>query len=232
MKSSAVSFKAGPLQLEGILTMPGDQGGPFPGVVLCHSHPFLGGSQDQPLLHAVSGALARCGVASLAFNFRGVGHSEGVFSNGKEEGDDAAWAVRVLKHWPGILGSRVGLVGHSFGASVALSSLPKLKDVKALALLAPTVSSLVSPSLASDRRAKLFLVCSRDRITPPDELERKLELMKGPFEFRIIEGGDHTFRGCEDRLSELLADFFSRTLIGTSRLRKSWEFLARRSRRP
>ena len=46
MRQSAVSFKTEGLNFEGVIAQPDAQGGPWPGVVVCHPHPLHGGSME------------------------------------------------------------------------------------------------------------------------------------------------------------------------------------------
>ena len=81
MRQSAVSFKIknklGDLDLEGVVAQPDAGLGPWPGVVMCHPHPLFGGNMDNNVVLAVTSALNDQGFATLRFNFRGVGNSEG-----------------------------------------------------------------------------------------------------------------------------------------------------------
>ena len=69
MRQSAVSFITKGLTFEGIIALP-DGEGPFPGVVMCHPHPLMGGNMDNNVVVAVTFGLADAGTASLRFNFR------------------------------------------------------------------------------------------------------------------------------------------------------------------
>ena len=147
MRQQAIGFRAGKLSLEGVLTLPTGASGPFPGVALCHPHPMFGGSMESPIVQALCAALNDRGAATLRFNFRGVGSSEGGFDRGELEQEDLKAAVDALRRWPGINGKRIGVAGVSFGAVVALEAARQAEAVGALALLAPTLGGV--------RRAKL-----------------------------------------------------------------------------
>ena len=62
--------------LEAALAMPPGATG---GVVVCHPHPQYGGDMDNPVVVTAARAAARAGLATLRFNFRGVGASAGVW---------------------------------------------------------------------------------------------------------------------------------------------------------
>ena len=88
MRQSAIDFKSKKLTLEGIISSPEDGGASLPAIVVCHHHPALGGNMNSPLVAAVCRAASEMGFVTLRFNFRGVGNSDGEFSNGKREHDD------------------------------------------------------------------------------------------------------------------------------------------------
>jgi hypothetical protein len=60
------------VSLEARLSIPGDVRA---GVVLCHPHPLYGGDMDSSVVARAAEACAARGVATLRFNFRGVGGS-------------------------------------------------------------------------------------------------------------------------------------------------------------
>ena len=79
MKEAAVTFRSGELTLEGLLANPG---GDAPTAVVCHPHPMYGGSMNNNVVEAILAALWQAGYATLRFNFRGVGLSEGEHDGG------------------------------------------------------------------------------------------------------------------------------------------------------
>src|SRR5438094_10616195 len=66
------------------------------GVVICHPHPLYGGDMDNPVVVRVQEVCAELGLATLRFNFRGVGGSGGTHGGGVAEQDDARIALDVL----------------------------------------------------------------------------------------------------------------------------------------
>src|SRR5262249_42695842 len=69
----SVSLAVGPdLSLEALLALPDS---PTAGVVICHPHPLYGGDMDNPVVVRVQEVCSALGLATLRFNFRGVGAS-------------------------------------------------------------------------------------------------------------------------------------------------------------
>lgn len=104
--------------------------------VVCHPLPTEGGTMHNKVVTTTARALRETGIATLRFNFRGVGHSDGQFDNGQGELDDlravVAWAA--LQHPDKAL----WLAGFSFGAWVSLCGAADLR-AKALISIAPPV---------------------------------------------------------------------------------------------
>ena len=91
MTETRVTFPCGDLTLEGVTSVPEGEG-PFPAVAVCHPHPLQGGMMDNNVVFAVCRSLMRASIASLRFNFRGVGRSEGRHDEGAGEQDDRCFA--------------------------------------------------------------------------------------------------------------------------------------------
>ncbi|HJU27809.1 MAG TPA: hypothetical protein VJ718_01485, partial [Candidatus Binataceae bacterium] len=115
MKERQVTFASGDLKLEGLLAIPEDSRPARAGVV-CHPHPLYGGSMYNNVVDAVLEAMWKLGWATLRFNFRGVGQSEGEHGGGAGEADDATAAVKFLGEQTGLTVSNLVLAGYSFGA--------------------------------------------------------------------------------------------------------------------
>ena len=212
MKQQSIAFKSGKLALEGIITLPADMSAPFPGVVLCHPHPLFGENMTSPVMQALCLGLDGEGIATLRFNFRGVGGSEGSFDRGIGEQEDLKAAINTLKRWPGVKRNRIGAAGVSFGAVVALDVLAKAKGVEALAAVAPTISGVRRSRLDKFKGPMLLMVGERDRLVPAEELRSVVTTLSPSTEYVVIPGADHTWAGYEDQAAARVAGFLSRAL--------------------
>jgi uncharacterized protein len=132
---------AGAITLAGTLLTPRGEG-PFPAVVLVTGS----GAQDRdeslmghkPFL-VLADHLARHGIASLRYDDRGAGESEGDHM-GSTVGDfstDAAAAVAFLAAQPKIDGEALGIVGHSEGGLTGPRVATEHRGLAFLVLLAP-----------------------------------------------------------------------------------------------
>jgi alpha/beta superfamily hydrolase len=61
--------------------------------MILHPHPQSGGTMNNAIVQALYKTFVRRGFATLRFNFRGVGKSQGLFDNGVGELSDAASAL-------------------------------------------------------------------------------------------------------------------------------------------
>ena len=212
MRQTAINIFASDLSLEGVLALPEDPPRRCPAAVVCHPHPALGGTMDNSVVTAICRALSSVGIASLRFNFRGVGNSDGEFTNGELEGEDVDGALDALRHWPGIDGSRLAVAGYSFGASVALRSARSLKAAKCLALVAPPNSAVRSEQVRRIGKPLLFVAGERDRIAPAAELQRALEDAQINAGFYTAPGADHSMAGVEAELASRVAEFIAESI--------------------
>jgi uncharacterized protein len=196
----AIRFGSADVGLDGRIAVPD---GARRGAVVCHPHPQYGGDMDNSVVCAVSEALQRRGVATLRFNFRGVGDSEGSYGGGVGEIEDARAAVDALReHVP-----TIALAGYSFGAMVALLAGhgdPKLERLVAIAL--PATMFDLEPIVHS-AKPKLFLIGDRDQYCRYSALEALVGRLAGENSLVRLEGADHFLFGFEERVGAEVARF-------------------------
>ena len=198
MSESRITFPCGDLKLEGLLTLP--EGAPGAAVV-CHPHPMYGGSMYNNVVEAVLEALWRRQFATLRFNFRGVGDSEGEYDGGEGELDDVREAVAFFAGKAGV--KSVVLVGYSFGASVSLRAGLTDPAVDRLVLVALPVAMMTGPG---DSTSKPVLLVSGDcdSYSPLEPLRTLAGKLGSRTRLEILAGADHFFGGYEARLSALI----------------------------
>ncbi|MBI4234570.1 MAG: dienelactone hydrolase family protein [Chloroflexi bacterium] len=206
-----VTFKSSELTLEGRLHLPVGAG-PFPAVAVCHPHPLYGGDMESSVVRALCQSLPSRGIAALRFNFRGVGGSQGEFAHGAGEVEDAAQAVTYLTLLKGVDAGQVGIAGYSFGARVALQAAAQEGLVAAVALVACPGHALSRAAGADLSLPKLVLMGDQDHVTPPDQFTFLAQRLPDPKEVHLLEGADHFFRGQEETVGDLVAEFFQRWL--------------------
>ena len=211
MKQARVSFPSGELSLEGILAIP-DGAGPFPAVIICHPHPLYGGSMDNNVVYSLFEALTQASLASLKFNFRGVGGSQGEFGQGIGEQDDVKAAISFISTVKEVDSKRIGLAGYSAGAGFALPVGLNDVRIKAMAAVSPPLSMFDFDFLKSCPKPKLLISGGRDNFTPADQFLEFCQNLPEPKEYESIEGADHFWWGYESRLAAKVTAFFTKIL--------------------
>ena len=211
MKETRVSFLSGGLVLEGILTIP-EGAGSLPAVIVCHPHPLYGGSMDNNVISSLHEATTQASLISFKFNFRGVGGSQGEFSQGIGEQEDVKAAISFISTVEEVDSSRIALAGYSAGAGFALPVGSNDDRIKALAAVSPPLSMFDFDFLKSCPKPKLLISGSRDDLIPVKQFLEFCQNLPEPKECEIIEGADHFWWEYESGLAAKVAAFFTRVL--------------------
>jgi alpha/beta superfamily hydrolase len=201
MNETQVSFRSGDLTLEGLLANPG---GGAPAAVVCHPHPLYSGSMFNNVVEAILAAMWQAGFATLRFNFRGVGASEGEHEGGPGEVDDAVAAMTFLLAQPGVRKEDAAMTGYSFGAMVALSGGYERAEIARIVAVALPLA--MADARIPDGASKPVLLVSgdRDSYSPVAGLQALEAKIGDSARLEIIAGTDHFFGGREAELSRAI----------------------------
>ncbi|MHB8869754.1 MAG: alpha/beta hydrolase [Thermoleophilia bacterium] len=205
--------------LEGLLEWPeGDE--VLGGVVVAHPHPLYGGTMRQPVVHHVARACRRKGLATLRFNFRGVGASAGSYTGLEEFHDVRAAAAFLRAQLP--TGLPVSLAGYSFGSWMTALAAIDGEPAAALALVAfPVEWDEFSPVFferLGEFAGPVIAVCGEfDTISPPADAEAFLRSVGLDPELVVVAGVDHFFMGAGEQVAEPAADFLLRASVERTR---------------
>jgi len=175
-------------------------------VVLAHPHPMQGGSMASLVTSELFRLLPQRGLATLRFNFRGVGRSGGEHGHGRTEAHDVTAALATLEElWPH---RPLVLSGWSFGADVSLSLTDPRID--GWAAIAPPLRVLPVEELAAaagaDPRPKLLIVPEHDEFRPP-EPAREATAGWTNTTIEVVPGADHFLVGRTEKAARLVAAF-------------------------
>jgi hypothetical protein len=133
-------------------------------VVICHPHPLQGGTMHNKVVTTLERSLRESGLATVVFNFRGTGASQGTFDDGVGETDDviavARWAQHVRPR------DALWLAGFSFGSYVAARAASQL-PVRQMISIAPPVGRWDFSQLASPLCPWLIVQGEADEIVDP-----------------------------------------------------------------
>ena len=196
--TNKVRFPCGDIELEGLLS----EGEPKRGVVATHPHPLYGGDMRNPVVETVADAYARRGLASLRFNFRGVGQSEGTYDDGRGEMDDLRAAIDFLRE-RGI--RNIDVAGYSFGAWVAARTDLEAAGADRLILISPPVDFLSFADVDRLPRLALTVVGDEDDFGAADRVRELAAKWNPEARFEIIPDADHFFWGRFRELGEVVA---------------------------
>jgi alpha/beta superfamily hydrolase len=176
------------LALDGLfVASPLDDAG---GAVIAPPHPLMGGSMESPVVTEIALACQKAGLASLRFNWRGVGASAGSTSGDAAVADvDYASALAFLVETvPG----PITACGYSFGAAAAVRSARLRPGPRRLLLVAPPPSLFDTRLLRDLRRPVCILVGDEDRFIDHEELA-SLAADLPAVHFTLLRGCDHFF---------------------------------------
>ena len=212
MRQSAVIFKAKGMNFEGIIATPDDVSSPVPGVVICHPHPLHGGNMDNNVVIAVSFALVDQGFATLRFNFRGVGNSDGEHTKGEQEYQEVLGAFDFMKAWKGVDSRRLGLAGYSFGTGIILGSSDVQKKARCIALVSPNIRTLSDTPLKKAKTPTFIITGSRDSLVEAEDLQSNLDSFAQAPHLEVVDGADHFWGGMERQVAGPVSEFFAEHL--------------------
>jgi uncharacterized protein len=172
--------------------------------VVCHPHPLFGGTMDNKVVHTLARALQQCAIATLRFNFRGVGASGGEFDHGRGETDDAAavadWAGRFLGR------QRLLLAGFSFGSYVALR-LNERRAATRLITVAPPVGRFDFSELKTPACPWLLVQGAADELVDSNAVVAWAEALRPAPKVVLLPGVSHFFHGQLTVLREQVMQF-------------------------
>jgi alpha/beta superfamily hydrolase len=199
---------AGPL--ETVTTCPRD-GRLLATAVVLHPHPLYGGTLHNKVVHMLARALNELGVATVRFNFRGVGSSAGRFAEGVGETEDARavieWVRAQAPHVP------LWLAGFSFGAYVALRAAASANPA-GLITVAPAVHLYDFSAVAMPACPWLLIQGEADEVVPVENVREWLAELAVVPEAHFLPGVGHFFHQRLADLQEVVRGFVAPHLPG------------------
>jgi alpha/beta superfamily hydrolase len=196
---------AGPL--EALLDLP--DGEPRAAAAFAHPLPTQGGTMHTKAVFQAAKALARIGVATLRFNFRGVGRSAGTFDAGAGEMEDYRAALDfVAGRYPGL---PLWAAGFSFGSWIALTAGADDARVRLLLGIGVPVDHYDFENVKRSSKPKFIIHGEEDELISIKAVRRFYSELKEPKELVVIDAADHLFDGktseVGDAVEDLLGDF-------------------------
>lgn len=201
-----VTFPVGDITLEGLLSIPSQT--PKVGAVICHPHPLYGGEMHNNIVSALVDAFQAVGIATLRFNFRGVGNSEGEHDEGNAEVDDVKAAVTYLLSRQAV--PTVVVAGYSFGSMVGLRAGADDPRVHKLIGVALPIGMRDASFLLNANKPILLISGDHDNYSPVPVLQDLVAKLSEPKALKIVDGADHFFWGLENKVAEVAVGFLQR----------------------
>lgn len=129
--------------------------------LIAHPHSLQGGTLDNKVVQTLAKAFFALGLATVRFNFRGVGESGGVFDEGVGETEDA---LAALAHARAALGLDLPVVlgGFSFGSFVQTRVARRIEPQR-LVLVGPAVRRFAVEQVPADT---IVIHGEQDEIVP------------------------------------------------------------------
>lgn len=195
---------AGPAGTLEALTSCPPHGGMSATAVILHPHPLYGGTMHNKVVHTLARAFGELGIASVRFNFRGVGSSAGAFAHGEGETEDALAVIAWLRQQRP--GTPVWLAGFSFGAYVALRAAASAQ-VSGLITVAPAVHLYDFSTFALPHCPWLLIQGEADEVVPVEKVRGWLSGITVQPQTLFLPGVSHFFHGHLTELKSALLDF-------------------------
>ena len=145
--------------------------------LICHPHPLQGGTMHNKVVTITERALLELGLATVRFNFRGVGESEGVHDHGIGEADDVATIAEWLRAV--CPGDALWLAGFSFGSYVSLRAAPRVQPAQ-LILIAPPAGRWDFSDLAAPACPWLVVQGEDDEVVDPAAVFAWVDTLQPP----------------------------------------------------
>jgi alpha/beta superfamily hydrolase len=186
-------------KLEGVLHFP--DAAPTAIVVVAHPLPTMGGTMDNKVVTTLTKAFVELGYATMRFNFRGVGASEGSYDEGNGESLDAIAAANFLRgEFPNL---PLLLAGFSFGAYVQARAAAELNPQQMI-LIAPAVGRFAMPNVPANT---LLVHGDLDEVVSINDLLHWAQPQH--LAVVVLAGASHFFHGRLVQLKQIVMQHFA-----------------------
>jgi len=160
--------------------------------VICHPNPVQGGTMSNKVVTTLERTLRELGLATVRFNFRGVGRSSGEYDHARGEVDDALavadWTRRVRPQ------AALWMAGFSFGGYVAMRVAAQ-RETAQLITIAPAVKRFHTGELAAPTCPWLIVQGEADDVVLPDEVYAFAAQIAPPPDLIKVADTGHFFHG-------------------------------------
>jgi dienelactone hydrolase len=173
--------------------------------------------EDRSVWDAFARAAQERGYAVLALDLRGHGQSGGEKTFDRSMDQDVDAALAWLKASPAVNGSRMGIVGASLGANLALRGGARHPEIKSVILLSPGMLLWqigIDQAIVDYGPRPLLLVASKEDAFPAGTVQTLNDQALGTHQLQIYPGAEHGTRmmGPHPDLIPLMLDWLQKTI--------------------
>lgn len=171
--------------------------------VICHPHPLFGGTMDNKVVTTVARSMRALGMATVRFNFRGVGASTGHYDQGFGESEDLLAVLQWVKQMRP--SDHIFLAGFSFGSYIAARTA-SCWPIMQLITIAPPVNHFDFDNFPKPQASWLVIQGDQDEVVPVKEVITWVEAQTMPIQLIIMPNTSHFFHGHLTDLRQLLSE--------------------------
>jgi len=151
------------------------------------------------VVHTLARTLQEQGIATLRFNYRGVGASGGSYDDGRGEAEDALAVISWgRQRWPG---AALTLAGFSFGAVIALRIAARANPAR-LITVAPAIDRLPVAGIPRPSCPWLLVMGEADDVVDPARVRAWADACNPPPQQVWLPAVGHFFHGALPALKD------------------------------
>jgi hypothetical protein len=174
--------------------------------LICHPNPVQGGTMLNKVVSTLQRTARDAGLATLRFNYRGVGASAGNHDMASGEVDDAEAVANWLRsQYPGL---PLTLLGFSFGGFVAAALGGRLEaqgvELSQLFMVAPAVHRLTGDNPPAGNCPLVLIQPKDDEVIDPQAVYQWSAALGRAHELLKVAECGHFFHGKLTDLKDLL----------------------------
>jgi alpha/beta superfamily hydrolase len=183
-----------------------------PIALLLHPHPQQGGTMHNKVVYTLNQAFLKIGYATMRFNFRGVGRSQGSYGRGEGELQDAASALDWMQQNNPNAAS-CWVAGFSFGAWIGMQLLMRRPEIDRFIAVAPPANVFDFTFLAPCPSSGLIVQGDKDEVVPEESVVKLVDKLAKQrdikVDYRVIKGANHFFSERLDKLEAMVSEYAS-----------------------
>lgn len=193
-----------------------------PVAMILHPHPHSGGTMNDRITIELYKNFVGRGFATLRFNSRGVGRSQGTFDNGTGELSDAAAALDwVQSIHPEA--STTWVAGFGFGALIAMQLLMRRPEIRGFISIAPPANMYDFSFLAPCPASGIIIQGTNDQVVTPNAVQKLVDKLRTQKHITIhhdeIPRANHFFENEQEDLMRSVDNYLDMRLDPNSPIR-------------